>query len=118
MKKHKLTQEFWNNQTSLYIDGKGFQYKQSPRHQARAPKARGWRKKSEGLSSGCTAKGKEEGSINSNFIAGISFSKSVVLCEQYFGPITGSIFADIVDLSFDSTFENIINPVLKRFLMD
>ena len=118
VKKHKLTQEFWNNQMSLYIDGKGFQYKQNPRDQARAPKAREWRKKSEGLSYGCTAKGKKEGSINSNFIVGISFSKGVVLCEQYFGPITGTKFADIVDSSFDSAFENSINPVLKRFLMD
>ena len=46
------------------------------------------------------------------------FSKGVVLCEQIFGPITGTKFADIVDASFDSAFENSINPVLKRFLMD
>ena len=44
---------------SLCVDGKGFQYKQNPRDQARAPKAREWRKKSEGLSYGCTARGAE-----------------------------------------------------------
>ena len=75
-------------------------------------------KKSEGLSYGCTAKGKKEGSINSNFIVGISFSKGVVLCEQYFGLITGTKFADILDSSFHSAFENSINPLLKRLLMD
>ena len=52
VKKHKLTQEFSNNQMSLYIDEKGFQYKQSPRDQTRTLKAREWRKKSEGLSYG------------------------------------------------------------------
>ena len=118
VKKNKLTQEFWNIQMSFYIDGKGFQYKQNPRDQARAFKAREWRTKSEGVSYGCTAKGKKKRSINSNFIAGISFSKGVVLCEQYFGPITGAKFADIVDSSFHSAFENSINPMLKRFLMD
>ena len=73
---------------------------------------------SKGLSYRSTAKGKKEGSINSNFIVGISFSKGVVLCEQYFGPITGNKFTDIVDASFHSAFEKSINPVLKKFLMD
>ena len=103
---------------SLYIDGKRFQYKQNPKDQARVPKAREWRKKSGGLSYGCTAKGKKEGSMSSSFIVGISFSKGVFLCEQYFGPITGTKAADILDSSFDSAFENSVNPVLKRFLMD
>ena len=118
VKKLKLTQKFWNNQMSLYIDGNGFHYKQNPRDQARAPKVRGWRKKSKGLSYGCTAKGKKEGSINSNFIVGISFREGVGLCQQYFGPIIGTKFTDILDSSFHSAFDNSINPVLKRFLMD
>ena len=62
--------------------------------------------------------GKKEGSVNSNFIVGISFSIGVVLCEQYFGPTTGTKFADIVGSSFHSAFDNSINPVLKRFLMN
>ena len=105
---------------SIYIDGKGFQCKQNLRDQARAPKVREcrWRKTSEGLSYGCTAKGKKEGSINSNFIVVISFSKGLDLWEQYFGPITGTKFADIVDSSFHSAFDNSINPALQRFLMD
>ena len=60
VKKLKLTQESWNDQMSLYIDCKGFQYKQNPRNQERAPKTRKYRKKSEGLSYGCTAKGKKK----------------------------------------------------------
>ena len=67
---------------------------------------------------GCTAKEEKEGSITSNFIVDILFSKGLVLCEQYFGPITRTKLADIVDSSFHSAFDNNINPVLKRFLMD
>ena len=48
----------------------------------------------------------------------ISFSKGVLLWEQYFGPITGTKLAGIVDSSFYSVFENSINSVLKSFLMD
>ena len=107
-----------SEETQINIDGKGFQHKQNPRDQPRVPKAREWKKKREGLSYGCTAKGKKEGSINSNFIVGISFSKGVVLCKQYFGPIIATKFADIVDSSFHSTFENSINPVPKRDLID
>ena len=118
MQKKKETQINTGILISLYIDGKGFQHKQNPRDQARAPKVREWRKISEGLSYGCTAKGKKEGSINSNFIVGISFSIGVVLCKQYFGPITGTKFADIVDSSFYSAFDNSINPAIKRFLMN
>ena len=62
--------------------------------------------------------GKKEGTMNSNFVVGISFSKGVFLCEQYYGPMTRTKVADILHSSFDSTFENSINPVLKRFLMD
>ena len=62
VKKHKLTQEFWCH--FRCHDGTGFQYKQNPKDQARAPKVREWRKKSEGLPYDCPAKGKNEGSIN------------------------------------------------------
>ena len=103
---------------SLYIDGKGFQCKKNPRDQARVPKVTEWRKKSERLSYDCTAKGKKEGSINSNVLVGISFGKGIVLCQQYFGPITGIKSAYIVDSRFHSPFDTITNPVLKRLLMD
>ena len=103
---------------SLYIDGKGFQCKKNPRDQARVPKVTEWRKKSERLFYGCTAKGKKDGSINSNFIVGISFGKEIVLCQQYFGPITGTKSAYIADSRFHSPFDTAINPVLKSLLMD
>ena len=95
---------------SLYIGAKEFQYKQNPRDQARALKAMEWAKKSERLFYGCTSTRKKEGSTNSNFTVGISFRKGVVLCEQYFGPIARTKFAQTVDSSFHSAFENSINP--------
>ena len=48
--------KFWKNKVLLYIDGTGFEFKTSPLDQARAPRAREWRRRSEGLK--VTAKGK------------------------------------------------------------
>lgn len=87
-------QDFWKNNVSMYLDGTGFQYKTRPLDQARAPKAREWRLRSEGLK--VTAKGQKEGTTNANFMVGISYGKGVVLCEQYRGSITGEKFAKIV----------------------
>jgi hypothetical protein len=44
-----------------YLDGTGFAYKRNPLNQALAPKGRVWRKRSEGLTPGCTAKGQKTG---------------------------------------------------------
>ena len=82
VQRKQLTQDFWNNVISLYLDGKGFEYKSNPHDQARAPRARQWRKRGEGLKFRCTAKGKKEGSTNVNFMVAIAYGKGVVLCEQ------------------------------------
>jgi hypothetical protein len=118
IKKKQLGEEFWRTGISFYLDGKGFQYKSNPYDQARAPGAREWRKRGEGLKFNCTAKGKKEGSINVNFMVGISYGKGVVLCEQYHGTITGEKFAAIVKSSFPKAFKKSSNPKAKRFLMD
>ena len=86
----------------MYIDGKGFQYKQNPLGYTRAPKTKEWRQKGESLSYWCIAKRggkdgrKKEGSRNSNFMVRISFNKGFVLYEQYFGSIITIKFAKIV----------------------
>ena len=118
IRKQQLGNEFWRTGISFYLDGKGFQYKSNPYDQARAPGAREWRKRGEGLKIHCTAKGKKEGCINVNFMVAISYGKGVVLCEQYDGTITGKKFATIVHSSFPKAFENSSNPKAKRFLMD
>ena len=116
VRRNGLMKEFWRTGISFYLDGKGFQYKTNPNDQARAPRAREWRKRGEGLK--CTSKGKKEGCTDANFMVAISYGKGAVLCEQYDGPITGEKFAAIVKSSLEKAFENSSNPKARRFLMD
>ena len=88
----------------------------NPNDQARAPRAREWRKRGEGLK--CSSKGKKEGCTYANFMVAISYSKGAVLCEQYDGPITIEKFVAIVKSSFEKAFENSSNPKARRLLMD
>ena len=118
MRKFKIGQEFWNRHIAFYLDGKGFEYKKNPFDQARAPKVREWRRKCEGLSLGCTSKGRKEGTVNCNFMVGISYNHGVVLCEQYSGAINGEKMAEIVYSSFNNAFEKSIDPRGRRFLQD
>ena len=82
IKKRKLEQDFRNNHLAMYLDAKGFQFKTRPLDQARAPSSSEWSKKNEGLKFGCTAKGNKVGSINVNFMVGISYNKAVMFCEH------------------------------------
>ena len=41
------SQEIWTEGIAFYLDGTGFAYKRNPLDQARAPKARVWRKKTD-----------------------------------------------------------------------
>ena len=56
--KTTYTRNVWTDQIGFYLDGTGFAYKRNPLDQATVPKARVWRKKPEGLSMGCIAKGR------------------------------------------------------------
>ena len=85
---------------------------------ARAPHAREWRLRGEGLRYGCTEKGSKEGAVNVNFIVGISYGSGVILCEQYEGPITTQKFADIVTASFPAALEKCANPTVRGILQD
>ena len=51
----------WTDTIAVYLDGVSFVYKTNPMDQARAANERGWRKKSEGLTQGCLAKGSKAG---------------------------------------------------------
>ena len=70
-KRLKLGFEFWTKGVSMYLDGKGFGWKQNPKDQALAPKGRIWRRKGEGLEPGCTARAGKAGTTNLNFMIGI-----------------------------------------------
>ena len=52
--------DVWTSKVAFYLDGVSLFYKCNPADQVRAPKGRIWRKKCEGLSLGCTAKGSKE----------------------------------------------------------
>jgi len=106
---------FWKEHISFYLDGTGFVYKTKPFDQAKAPSVREWRKKSEGLK--ITTKGRKEGCRNANFMVGISYNCGVVLCEQYFGTVTGNKFAGIVEKSFPEALAKCSSRV-KRVLQD
>jgi len=115
MKRLKLGLRFWTEGISFYLDGKGFAWKRNPQDQARAPKARVWRKRSEGLDFGCTGKAGKAGVTNLNFMVAISHGKGVVLCQRYHGTITG---ATIVLDHFPGAFQRSANPKGKCILQD
>ena len=118
IKKDNKTQQFWNTGISFYFDGTGFIYKTNPMDQAMAPTAREWRLPNEGLSIGCTAKGRKEGEKQAKFMVGISYTRGVVICEQYTDGLSGDKFARIIDNCFPQAFDLSVNPWQRVFLQD
>ncbi len=118
LKKLGLGLDFWKKGISFYLDAVGFIYKKNPLDQARAPSAREWRRADEGLSFGCTAKGKKEGSTQVKFMVAISYKQGVVLCEEYENRLSGRSFATMVRKKFPLAFMLSINPKSKRVLQD
>ena len=115
--KNKIGQEFWSYGVSLYLDSAGFVYKTNPMDQALAPQAKEWRRTIEGLSYGCTKKGKKEGSTQAKFMVAISYDRGVVMCEQ-FKTISGPKFAKMMDNCLPEVFDLSINSHDRRFLQD
>ena len=99
--------DVWTRQVAFYLqlDGVSFAFKTNPLKVATAPKARIWRKRGEGLTFGCTAKGNKEGTgskLVKLFVA-ITYSEGVVLCESY-DHLTGNFFATFIEKHFNSLF--------------
>ena len=118
IKKRKLEQDFWNNHVATYLDAKGFIFKTRPLDQARVPSSSEWCKKNEGLKFGCTAKGNKVGSMNVNFMVGISWNKGVVLCEHYKNAITSQKMEQIIRGVMPEPLENSIDSNSKRIKID
>lgn len=97
--------DFWTRRIAFYLDGTSFAYKRNPMDQARAPKGRIWRKKSEGLTRGCTAKGRKEGSGGKvlKLMVAISHGKGVIICEPY-EKMNGTYFARFIEENFGRMF--------------
>lgn len=108
----------WQEGISFYFDGTGFVWKRNPLSMAVAPKSKAWRKRNEGLSFGCTAKGKKEGSTQIKFFVAISYGKGVVLCEPYEGRVDGALVERFVIDHFETAFQRSCNPTARRFLQD
>ena len=113
-----LRQNFWTQGISFYLDAVGFVYKTNPADEARAPGAREWRRRNEGLSYGCTAKGRKEGTTQQKFVVAIAHGKGVILAKSYHGRLTGASISTFIDRHFPQTFALSANPRGKRFLQD
>ena len=95
----------WTDSIAFYLDGVSFVYKAKPLDQARAPKGRVWRRKSEGLKQGCLAKGRKAGTGGkvAKFMVAITYGRGVLVCERY-EKMDGNYFASFIDRNFNSMF--------------
>lgn len=118
VKDEKLGLHFWMRGIAFYMDGVGFEYKRAPKEAARTPSAMEWMKEGETLNFGCTAKGKKEGVNNANFMVGIAPGRGVVLCEQYFGTITGAKMAAIATVALEDAYSKCTLPCSRTILQD
>ena len=100
----------WEKEIAFYLDATSFVYKRHPMDQARAPRGRIWRKISEGLDPGCTAKGRKEGCGGkiAHIMAAISNGQPVLIAEP-FVKMNGQYFESFIDNDFDSVFQQANN---------
>ena len=98
--------DVWKKEIAFYLDATSIAYKRNPFDQAIAPRARVWRKKSEGLAHGCITKGRKEGTGGKvlRLLVAISYDKGVICCEPY-EHMTGGNFATFVDQHFHRLFQ-------------
>lgn len=113
------TSDIWTKKICFYLDGKSFQYKLNPCDQAKAPRAREWRRKNEGLNPDCIAKGSKVGSGGkvAHFMVAISYDRAAIVCDQY-EKMNGKYFAGFVREKFRWMIENSVNPHGSYFLQD
>ena len=117
--KRKQNANFWKKDIMFYFDGASFAHKTRPMEQARVPKGRIWRKPSEGLAFGCTAKGQKVGTGGKvvRIFAAISYQKGVVLAKSY-KKLTGDKFAHFVTKHFNGVMKRCGPGKNKNFLQD
>ena len=112
--------DLWVKSISCYYDGVNFHHKGSPFSDAVAPKAKIWRKPSEGLK--MTRKGKKEGNNGNQvrlFVA-IAYGKGVIMCEQFPRHLkfNGVNYREFVLQHFPLALQKSNNPVQKLILQD
>jgi len=117
LKKYK--EDVWTSKVAFYLDGVSFYYKRNPCDQARAPRGRIWRLKSEGLKQGCTSKGSKTGSGGKvlKLMVAISHGRGVILCHQY-EKLDGPGFQQFVLNKFDHMFSKAGKRGPRLFVQD
>ena len=110
------SKEYWQQDISFYLDGVGLVHKTNPLEGTKAPKARVWRKKCEGLQ--YTSKGTKAGYGGrvANFMVAISFNKGVVCCELY-EKMDGKYFESFIRRNFECIYEK-SNKTSRIFVQD
>ena len=98
-RKLKERPDVWSKDVAFYLDGVSLVYKSNPLSTAKQPKARVWRRQSEGLT--VTAKGSKDlaGDRRLHASVAISYGKGVVLREAY-ETMNRSFFASFVREKF------------------
>ena len=116
----KLPKDFWTGGVGFYLDGESFTHKMNPFEQARAPRAKVWRKPGQGLGFRFTATRRHGGTGGSvaHFMAAIAYEQGVVGAELYFGRINADTFSFFDHEHFASMLKNCPNPKGKLFLQD
>ncbi len=97
---------FWTDDVAFYLDGVTFTYKTNPHDQARAPGSKIYRKRSEGLSPSCTARGSKVGTGGhvAKFVVALTYQKGVIISESY-EKMNGEYFESFVRRNFERMFE-------------
>ena len=113
-------EELWKKGIAFYLDGVGFTHKCNPMDQAMSPHTMAWRRPSDGLSFGRTAKGSHAGTGGrvAHFICAMAYNKGMILAEQYDGHLNGQKFSSMVRRVFPELFKRSANPKGKLFLQD
>ena len=117
--KRDYTEDVWTKEISFYLDGTAFAYKRNPLDQARAPRGRIWRKKSEGMDYGCTAKGRKTGTGGRvlKLMVAISYNKGVIICKPY-DKLNGPNFATFIDDNFEEMFNKANKTPQRLWIQD
>ena len=111
--------ELWTRDVCFYLDGVSFWHKTNPVMQAKTPQGKIWRRRNEGLSLGCVAKGAHTGSggrVLRMFVA-ISYRKGVVFCSEY-DKCDGDYFANFICREFPKMFRRSAKSHSKLFVQD
>lgn len=113
------SKDVWKDNVAFYLDCVRFWYKRNPADQASAPHGHIWRKKCEGVMSGCTSKGGKVGSGGKvvKVILAIIYGKGAIVCHQY-DKLDSRYFAKFVQDHFENMFTIANKNGSRLFLQD